>query len=67
MSTLTITGIQSTLHWEDKKANLQMFEEKIFSISQPTEIVVLPKCSAQDLACSRKNWLKRWRAKLCNG
>ncbi len=31
MSTLTITGIQSTLHWEDKKANLQMFEEKIFS------------------------------------
>ena len=43
MSTLTITGIQSTLHWEDKKANLQMFEEKIFSISQPTEIVVLPE------------------------
>ena len=43
MSTLTITGIQSTLHWEDKKANLQMFEEKIFSISKPTEIVVLPE------------------------
>ncbi len=43
MSTLTITGIQSTLHWEDKKANLQMFEEKIFSISQQTEIVVLPE------------------------
>ena len=43
MSTLTITGIQTTLHWEDKKANLQMFEEKIFSISQRTEIVVLPE------------------------
>lgn len=43
MSTLTITGIQSALHWEDKKANLQMFEEKILSISQPTEIVVLPE------------------------
>jgi omega-amidase len=43
MSTLTITGIQSTLHWEDKKANLQMFEEKILSISQPTEVVVLPE------------------------
>jgi len=43
MSTLTITGIQSSLHWEDKEANLQMFEEKIFSISQPTEIVVLPE------------------------
>ncbi len=43
MSTLTITGIQTKLHWEDKKANLQMFEEKILSISQPTEIVVLPE------------------------
>jgi predicted amidohydrolase len=43
MSTLTITGIQSNLHWEDKKANLQMLEEKIFAIPQPTEIVVLPE------------------------
>jgi omega-amidase len=43
MSTLTITGIQSQLHWENKKANLRMFEEKIFSVSHPTEIVVLPE------------------------
>src|SRR4030095_6304949 len=43
MSTLIITGIQSKLHWENRKANLRMFEEKIFSISQPTEIVVLPE------------------------
>jgi predicted amidohydrolase len=43
MSTLTITGIQSTLHWEDKKANLQMFGEKIIPISQQSEIVVLPE------------------------
>ena len=43
MSTLNITGIQSMLHWEDRKANLEMFEEKIFSISQPTEMVVLPE------------------------
>src|ERR1043166_1630729 len=43
MSPLTISGIQANLHWEDKKANLQMFEEKIYSISQPTEIVVLPE------------------------
>jgi omega-amidase len=42
MSTLIITGIQSSLHWEDKKANLRMFEEKIFSITQ-AEIVVLPE------------------------
>ena len=43
MSTLTITGIQTNLHWEDKEANLKMFEEKILSIKQPTEIVVLPE------------------------
>ena len=43
MSTLTITGIQTNLHWENKKANLQMFEEKILSVSQPTEIIVLPE------------------------
>jgi predicted amidohydrolase len=43
MSTLTITLIQSKLHWEDKAANLQMFEEKINSIKEKTEIVVLPE------------------------
>lgn len=43
MSTLTITGIQTSLHWEDPAANLNMFEEKIKSISGKTEIVVLPE------------------------
>jgi omega-amidase len=43
MSTLAITTIQTKLHWEDKRANLQMFEEKIFSIKEKTEIIVLPE------------------------
>jgi len=43
MSTLAITTIQTTLHWEDKAANLEMFEEKIFSIKEKTEIIVLPE------------------------
>ena len=43
MSSLTITVIQTNLHWEDKAANLQMLEEKIFSIKEKTEIVVLPE------------------------
>lgn len=42
MSLLTITLIQSNLHWEDKQANLSMFEEKIKSIDK-TEIVILPE------------------------
>jgi omega-amidase len=43
MSTLTITTIQTALHWEDKLANLSMLEEKINGIKQKTEIVVLPE------------------------
>src|SRR5687768_1876775 len=43
MSTLTITTIQSALHWEDKQANLVMFEKKIMGIAEKTEIVVLPE------------------------
>jgi omega-amidase len=43
MSTLTITSIQTNLHWEDKAANLQMLEQKISSIKEKTEVVVLPE------------------------
>ena len=43
MSTLSITTIQTNLHWEDKAANLQMLEEKINSMKEKTEIVVLPE------------------------
>lgn len=43
MSSLTITLIQPNLHWENKKANLQMLEEKINSIKEKTEVVVLPE------------------------
>lgn len=43
MSNLTITTIQTNLHWEDKALNLQMLEQKINSITEKTEIVVLPE------------------------
>lgn len=43
MSTITITTIQTNLHWEDKAANLEMLEQKISSIKEKTEIVVLPE------------------------
>lgn len=42
-STLTITTIQTDLQWEDKAANLQCLEEKILSIRESTEIVILPE------------------------
>jgi len=43
LSNLLVTVIQTNLHWEDKKANLQMLEEKINSIKEKTEVVVLPE------------------------
>jgi predicted amidohydrolase len=43
MSSLTITTIQTELQWEDKQTNLKRFEERIFAIPEPTEVVVLPE------------------------
>jgi len=43
MSSLTITIIQSNLHWENKNANLDMLEKKINSIKEKTEVVILPE------------------------
>lgn len=42
MQDLKITLIQSSLFWEDKKANLHQFEEKIAAI-EGTDIIVLPE------------------------
>jgi predicted amidohydrolase len=43
MSHLTITLIQTALHWEDKGANLKLLEEKINSIGEKTQLVILPE------------------------
>jgi omega-amidase len=41
--TLHITMVQTALHWEDKRANLAMFEEKIRAAKGKMEVVVLPE------------------------
>jgi omega-amidase len=43
MSPLTISLIQTDLHWENKESNLQMFEEKVLSIKESPHIIVLPE------------------------
>jgi len=43
MQSLTVSIIQTNLYWEDKAANLQLLEKKIFSIKEKTEVVVLPE------------------------
>src|SRR5437016_2455584 len=41
--TLKITLIQTGLHWEDIDANLKMFSEKIGSIKEETDLILLPE------------------------
>ena len=43
MSSLTFTLIQTDLFWEDKAANLSMLEDKIRSIREPNQVIILPE------------------------
>lgn len=43
MSDLKVTLIQTQLHWENIEQNLCMFDEKINSIKERTEVVILPE------------------------
>jgi len=43
MSLLRITMIQTPLYWEDKKANLGMFQKKIEELPSQPELIVLPE------------------------
>jgi predicted amidohydrolase len=40
---LNIAAIQTSLHWEDKEANLHMLGEKIRAYSEPADVFVLPE------------------------
>lgn len=40
---LKITIIQSNLHWQDRTANVAMFKEKIISIQEDTDLIILPE------------------------
>lgn len=70
MSTFTCTVIQTNLHWENKLANLEMLENKINSIQEKTEVVILPEMFstgfsmrpeelAETMDGSTVQWMKR--------
>src|ERR1700728_3031708 len=40
---LTISLIQSDLHWENVDANLEMFSQKIAGIQSATDLIILPE------------------------
>ena len=43
MQNLIITFIQTELAWEDIQANLEMLDEKIEAIQNPTDLILLPE------------------------
>lgn len=70
-TTLTLTTIQTNLHWEDKAANLHMLEEKIRGIQEKTEIVILPEMFStgfsmkpEELAETMEGETIRWMKKI---
>ncbi len=75
MKDLRITTIQTQLHWENTAANRTMFEQKMASLINKTDIVVLPEMfstgfsmKAEKLAETMDgqtvNWLKEQAKKL---
>ena len=74
MQNLRITTIQTNLHWENPTANLAMLEEKISSISEPTDVIVLPEmfttgfsmnvqALAEPMNFHTTKWMKQMAAK----
>src|SRR5690606_27393386 len=71
MSQLTITVVQSNLHWEDRQANRDMFEKKIRGINERTEVILLPEMfttgfsmRASELAETMDGETVRWMRRL---
>lgn len=50
MSTLTLTLVQSALHWLDKDANLAMFDKKLAAMSAQPDLILLPETFATGFA-----------------
>lgn len=43
MENLSVTLIQTNLHWEDRKSNLDHFEVKLSEITEKSDLIVLPE------------------------
>ncbi len=75
MQDLTVTLIQTTLHWENKEKNLSMFTDKFNTITSATDVVLLPEMFttgfsmqsavlAEDMSGPTVKWMKEQAARL---
>lgn len=54
MSNLPVTLIQTALHWEDKKANLEMLQNKIAGITEKTALIILPEMFSTSFSMNKE-------------
>lgn len=73
-NTLNVTLIQTTLFWEDKSANLQMFDDYFQDINE-SDLIVLPEMFTTGFSMNPKDhaesmdgptvsWMKNWSRQL---
>jgi omega-amidase len=77
MTDLHVTIVQSSLHWENVDRNLEMFDQKLRSITDGTDLIVLPemfstgftmdtKGAAEEMNGKSMQWLaKKAKQKDC--
>jgi omega-amidase len=74
MSILRISIVQTPLHWEDKKANLDMLEKQITAIPEKPGLIVLPEMFSTGFSMNKEmlaetmdgptvQWMKETAAK----
>lgn len=75
MENLRLSLVQTKLHWEDKAANLQQFDQKLTPLAGTTDLIILPEMFTTGFSMNAKNlaepmdgatmtWLKAQAVKL---
>ncbi|MBC7848160.1 MAG: amidohydrolase [Chitinophagaceae bacterium] len=59
MANLQVALIQTNLHWENKQANIRMFEEKIANAAVKGGLVVLPEMFSTGFSMNPKEFAER--------
>ncbi len=63
MQDLKVTFIQTILHWENIDENLEMFSEKISSIKEKTDLIILPEMFSTGFTMNAKSLAEKTEGK----
>ncbi|MBI2967338.1 MAG: nitrilase family protein [Bacteroidetes bacterium] len=63
LSDITITLIQSTLHWEKREKNLDMFSGIIQAMQDPTDLIILPEMFSTGFTMNTKKCHEKMNGK----